>query len=362
MTMPIAHGAASATQISRPPSQREYLADRLVTALAYAGAAAIILLVAYILWEIGVRAAPAIAANGVDFLVDLSWDPQRRIFGILPAIWGTLYSSLLALLIGGFFGITIAIFLTQDFLPLRLAIVFRTIIEMLAAIPSVVFGLWGIFVVIPFIRPAADWLHQTLGFIPFFATSLSGPGLLPAALVLAIMVLPTVAAISQDALQLVPVPHQGGGLRHGRDPVGGHPQGDAADRRRRHCQCAGARPRPRARRDDGAGDADRQFQPGQPVAVRAGQHACFADRVRISPRPRRSSARRCCMPRSCCSPSPCSSISAASSCWRWRRAACRGGHDGHDRPVSIEQAAIGRTRGPISTTRLPSRAPSPARC
>jgi phosphate transport system permease protein len=106
--------------------------------------------------------------------------------------------------IGGFFGITIAIFLTQDFLPLRLAIVFRTVIEMLAAIPSVVFGLWGIFVVIPFIRPFADWLHQTLGFIPFFATSLSGPGLLPAALVLAIMVLPTVAAISQDALHSVP--------------------------------------------------------------------------------------------------------------------------------------------------------------
>jgi phosphate transport system permease protein len=176
----------------------------VVTSLAYAGAAAVILLVAYILWEIGVRAGPAIAANGLGFPVDLSWDPQRRIFGILPAIWGTIYSSLLALAIGGFFGVTIAIFLTQDFLPLRLATVFRTIIEMLAAIPSVVFGVWGIFVVIPFIRPLADWLHHTLGFLPFFSTSLSGPGLLPAALVLAIMVLPTVAAISQDALQLVP--------------------------------------------------------------------------------------------------------------------------------------------------------------
>ena len=87
-------------------------------------------------------------------------------FGILPQIWGTLYSSLLALLIGGFVGITIAIFLTQDFLPPRIAVVFRTLIEMLAAIPSVVFGLWGIFVVIPFIRPAANWLHDTAGFIP----------------------------------------------------------------------------------------------------------------------------------------------------------------------------------------------------
>ena len=74
----------------------------------------------------------------------------------------------------------------------------------MAAIPSVVFGLWGIFVVIPAIRPIANWLNESLGWFPFFGTSLSGPGLLPAALVLAIMILPTVAAISQDALHLVP--------------------------------------------------------------------------------------------------------------------------------------------------------------
>ena len=85
-----------------------------------------------------------------------------------------------------------------------LGFVLRLVIEMLAAIPSVVFGLWGIFVVIPTIRPAANWLNENLGFLPFFKTSLSGPGLLPAAIVLAIMILPTVAAISQDALTSVP--------------------------------------------------------------------------------------------------------------------------------------------------------------
>src|SRR5262249_29733495 len=90
------------------------------------------------------------------------------------------------------------------FLPKTLAFVFRLIVEMLAAIPSVVFGLWGIFVVIPFIRPAADWLNANLGWLPFFSSSLSGPGLLPAAIVLAIMILPTIAAISQDALNAVP--------------------------------------------------------------------------------------------------------------------------------------------------------------
>lgn len=196
--------ASSPAVVTRPPGQNEYLGDRVFRGMAWASAAALVGLVAYILWEIGYHAFPAIRANGLGFLVGMTWNPPKETFGILPAIWGTLYSSLLALAVGGFFGITIAIFLTQDFLPPKLAMVFRTIMEMLAAIPSVVFGLWGIYVVIPAIRPLADALHAYLGWIPFFSTTLSGPGLLPAALVLSIMVLPTVAAISQDALQLVP--------------------------------------------------------------------------------------------------------------------------------------------------------------
>jgi phosphate transport system permease protein len=196
--------AADADAITRPPSRREFALDRSFTGLTTASAWALVLLVAYILYEIGRQALPAIHDYHVGFLWGTTWDAQKETFGVLPAIWGTIYSSLLALMIGGFFGITMAIFLTQGFLPARLAVVFRTIVDMLAAIPSVVFGLWGIFVVIPTIRPVADLLHDWLGFIPYFSTTLSGPGLLPAALVLAIMVLPTVAAISQDALQLVP--------------------------------------------------------------------------------------------------------------------------------------------------------------
>src|SRR5215470_8231892 len=196
--------AAPPGAITHPPSSNEYLVDRGFRLLAVIGASLIVLLVAYILWKIGGQALPAIYNYHLGFLTSTNWNVAEQKFGILPEIWGTLYSSLLALLIGGFFGLTVAIFLTQDFLPPKIALVFRTIIDMLAAIPSVVFGLWGIFVVIPAIRPIANFLHETLGFIPWFSTSLSGPGLLPAALVLAIMVLPTVAAISQDALQLVP--------------------------------------------------------------------------------------------------------------------------------------------------------------
>ncbi|MCU0839516.1 MAG: phosphate ABC transporter permease subunit PstC [Rhodospirillales bacterium] len=196
--------AAVAGAITQPPTGRDYLVDRSFRSLALVGAVLIIALMAYILYEIGGQAWPAISKYHIDFLTTSAWNVQDGVFGILPVIWGTLYSSLLALLIGGFFGLTVAIFLSQDFLPPRLAFVFRTIIEMLAAIPSVVFGLWGIFVVIPAIRPVANWLHESFGWIPFFSTSLSGPGLAPATIVLAIMILPTVAAISQDALNLVP--------------------------------------------------------------------------------------------------------------------------------------------------------------
>ncbi len=196
--------AAPAAAITRPPSSAEYLTDRTFRTLTLVAAAIIIVLVAYILWNIGGQALPAIRDYHIGFLTSSTWDVQNQKFGILPQIWGTLYSSLLALISAGFFGLTVAIFLTQDFLPPKLAMIFRTIIEMLAAIPSVVFGLWGIFVVIPAIRPLADWLHEYLGWFPLFGTSLSGPGLAPATIVLAIMILPTVAAISQDALNLVP--------------------------------------------------------------------------------------------------------------------------------------------------------------
>jgi len=196
--------ALDGEHISGPPSQTDYLLDRSFRGVATVCAWLILIVVGLILWEIGVKAVPAISEHQLGFLTGTTWDVNKHVFGILPEIWGTLYSSILALIIGGFFGITMAIFLTQDFLPPRIALVFRTIVDLLAAIPSVVYGFWGIFVVIPFIRPIADWLNAEFGGIPFFSTTLSGPGMLPAALVLSIMILPTIAAVSQDALRMVP--------------------------------------------------------------------------------------------------------------------------------------------------------------
>ena len=196
--------AAAGEQISGPPSPADYLLDRSFRGIATVCAWLILIVVGLILWKIGAKAVPAISEYRLGFLAGTTWDVNKQVFGVLPEIWGTLYSSILALTIGGFFGITMAIFLTQDFLPARLAFIFRTIVELLAAIPSVVYGFWGIYVVIPFIRPIADWLNSEFGWIPFFSTTLSGPGMLPAALVLSIMILPTIAAVSQDALRMVP--------------------------------------------------------------------------------------------------------------------------------------------------------------
>lgn len=196
--------ASRAASVTQAPTAGERLGDTLFRALAYACAAFILLLTLYILWEITREAMPAIGDHGLGFWTGSTWDPNKGEFSVLPEIWGTLYSSFLALLIGGALGIAIAIFLTQDFIHRRLAVIFRTIVELLAAIPSVVYGLWGIYVLIPLIRPGANWLHEHFSWFPAFGTDLSGPGLAPAALVLAIMILPTVAAISVDAFRRIP--------------------------------------------------------------------------------------------------------------------------------------------------------------
>ena len=142
------------------PPPGDYAFDRGFRGIAWLSAVLILALVVYIIIEIGGKACRRSPNTASSFLTSTTWNVQTRQFGILPEIWGTLYSSLLALMLGGVFGVAIAIFLTQDFLPSRLAAVFRTIIELLAAIPSVVFGLWGIYVLIPLLRPLPNWLHE----------------------------------------------------------------------------------------------------------------------------------------------------------------------------------------------------------
>ena len=122
-----------------------------------------------------------------------------------PLIYGTLVSTALALLIATPLGVAIAIFLTEDYLPLKVRSFFKFLVELLAAIPSVIYGLWGIYVIIPITTPLGNWLNEHFGWIPLFSTPSSGPGFLPAAFVLAIMILPTIAALSGSALKMTPM-------------------------------------------------------------------------------------------------------------------------------------------------------------
>jgi phosphate transport system permease protein len=191
-------------RISQPPTAWQKQFNRAFRGLARFFGYAVLALLAMILFEVMRHASTAMGQYGLSFLFTSVWDANAAKFGVLPQIIGTLYTSVLGLLIGGGLGITVALVLSQGFLDHRIELLMKNIIELLAAIPSVVYGLWGIFALVPAVRPIADWFHEMLGFVPFFATRLSGPGILPASLVLSIMILPTVTAISREAMAAVP--------------------------------------------------------------------------------------------------------------------------------------------------------------
>jgi phosphate transport system permease protein len=215
-----------AVQIWQPPSKVQRWLDVAFRRLCVAFAAVTVVLIVLLVVEIGIKAVPAFGEYGLRFLWGTTWDANKSQFGILPEIWGTLYTSLLALFFGTLFGVAAAIFLSESYLgeavfkvlkalnlhfhpfwgklPERLETLLKNMIELLAAVPSVVYGLWGLFVLIPLIRPLCNWLHGQFGWFPLFSTDLSGPGILPAVLVLSIMILPTITAISRNSLVSVP--------------------------------------------------------------------------------------------------------------------------------------------------------------
>jgi len=217
---------ADTTEIARPPSRSQQTSDWFFRklCLVFAGLSAV--LVAFIVLKIVTAAVPAMKQYGLGFLTGTTWDPNKDQFAVLPEIWGTLYTALLALIVGTAFGLAAAIFLSEGYLaetvfrllkifdldaspswsrlPDQLELLLKNLIELLAAIPSVVYGLWGLFVVIPMLRPVCNWMHDRMSWFPLFSTDLSGPGVLPASLVLSIMILPTITAISRDALTSVP--------------------------------------------------------------------------------------------------------------------------------------------------------------
>ncbi|MFM7408054.1 MAG: phosphate ABC transporter permease subunit PstC [Cuspidothrix sp.] len=162
---------------------------------------------ATLLWialQVSNGAWPAIQKFGISFLVTSSWNPVNDEYGVLPAIYGTLVSSFIGLILAVPIGVGTAILLSEDFLPSQVRLVLVFLVELLAAIPSVVYGVWGIFVLVPILTNVGKWLHSSLGWLPIFSSAPSGPGMFPAGVILAIMILPIITAISRDALISVP--------------------------------------------------------------------------------------------------------------------------------------------------------------
>jgi len=186
------------------PLEQRQVGDRIFRVLLTLAALAVPLLLGFLVLELWLGSRLAIERFGFGFATSSTWDPVAEQFGALPLIVGTLASSFLALLIAVPLSLGVAIFLTE-FAPgwLRQPVAF--LIELLAAIPSVVYGLWGIFVLIPFLRATAfPALQGALGFLPFFQGTIYGPSMLSASIILAIMVMPYVMSVSREVLLAVP--------------------------------------------------------------------------------------------------------------------------------------------------------------
>ncbi len=184
-----------------PPGR---VGDRLFKWLTLGMALSVVVLIALVGWELFAGSRLALRQFGPRFLVRSDWDPVQESFGALPFIYGTLVSSLVALVIAVPLSIATAVFLTELAPPwLRQPVV--TMVEMLAAVPSVIFGLWGIFVMIPWLREHVfPLLIKFLGFLPLFQGPNYGVSLLAAGMIIAIMILPIITSVSREILRSVP--------------------------------------------------------------------------------------------------------------------------------------------------------------
>jgi len=193
------------TRASRVLSGRgSRLPDRLFGGTTLVLAAGLVLVLVAIAILLAASSTQTWRAFGLGFLTGTGWNPVSAVYGALPFIAGTIESSLLALIIAAPLGLLTAIFLAE-LAPRWLAAPLTLLIELLAAIPSVVIGLWGVFVLSPFLRVTVEsFLVQVLGSIPVFAGPAFGVGLFTAGVILAIMILPTIVSISREVISGVP--------------------------------------------------------------------------------------------------------------------------------------------------------------
>jgi len=200
--------ATTYTLPARRRLDRQRLQDAAFRILTRVFAFGVLLLLGGIVVALAVGALPAFRAFGWGFLTSDAWNPVKDLFGALPAIYGTLISSFIAMLIGIPLALGIAVFLTE-LCPPPLRRPIGTLIELLAAIPSIIYGIWGLFVLAPFLQlHVQPLLIDTLGDVPIFGDLFQGPplglGVLTAGIILGVMVLPFIAAVMRDVFLTVP--------------------------------------------------------------------------------------------------------------------------------------------------------------
>jgi phosphate ABC transporter permease protein PstC len=167
-------------------------------------AAAVLVLIAYFFIRLYGEARPAFDKFGVfGFTFNNDWNVPKEIYGAWPLVAGTLITASIALGIGVPVAVAAALFVTE-ICPRRLRSTLTVMVELLAAVPSVVYGLWGVFVLIPKLKPAEQWFSDTFSFLPFVGGNVAGPNYFIAGLILAIMVIPIVSAISREVIATVP--------------------------------------------------------------------------------------------------------------------------------------------------------------
>lgn len=179
--------------------------------------ALILVIIAYFLLRLYLEARPVFASYGAaNFVTDNAWVPSKELYGAWPLIAGTLITSVIALVIGVPVAVASALYITE-LSPVRLRGTLTTLIELLAAVPSVVYGLWGVFFLIPKLRPAEQWFSDTFSFLPFVGGNgtIAGPNYFIAGLILAVMIIPIVSSISREVLSTVPSEHKEAALALG---------------------------------------------------------------------------------------------------------------------------------------------------
>lgn len=178
--------------------------DVLFRSVTAACASLVLLLAAAVVFQLVSQSMPSLSRFGAGFLVSRAWDPVAGEFGAASSIFGTLVSTVLAMLLAVPMSLVIALFLVE-LAPPRVGRVVGGAIELLAAVPSIIFGMWGLFVFAPFMAEHVQpLLGGTLGFLPLFAGPPMGIGMLTAGIILALMILPFVTAVMRDVFAMVP--------------------------------------------------------------------------------------------------------------------------------------------------------------